>query len=115
MATLLLAEVANGHLADIVAKALTAATQLGEPVDVLVAGRNVGAAAEAASSLAGDYSAIVAGSSAFSKNVMPRVAALLDVMQVSDIIRVVSPDTFERPIYAGNAIQTVQTDRKSVV
>src|SRR5581483_8607450 len=130
MATLLLAEVANGHLADLVAKALTAATQLGEPVDILVAGRNVGAAAEAASklagvakvrvaddplyehglaeplaalllSLAGEYSASVAGSSAFSKNVMPRVAALLDVMQVSDIIRVVSPDTFERPIYAG--------------
>ncbi|HLH50746.1 MAG TPA: electron transfer flavoprotein subunit alpha/FixB family protein, partial [Roseiarcus sp.] len=138
MATLLVAEVANGHLADIVAKALTAAAQLGEPVDMLVAGRDVGAAAEAASklaglrkvrvaddpryehglaeplaalivSLAGDYSAIVAGSSAYAKNVMPRVAALLDVMQVSDIIKVVSPDTFERPIYAGNAIQTVQT------
>jgi electron transfer flavoprotein alpha subunit len=138
MATLLVAEVANGHLADIVAKALTAAAQLGEPVDILVAGRDVGAAAEAASklaglrkvrvaddaryehglaeplaalivSLAGDYSAIVAGSSAYAKNVMPRVAALLDVMQVSDIVKVVSPDTFERPIYAGNAIQTVQT------
>ena len=138
MATLLLAEVANGHLADIAAKALTAAAQLGEPVDVLVPGRNVGAAAEAASklagvnrvrtaddtlyehglaeplaalivSLAGEYSAIVAGSSAFTKNIMPRVAALLDVMQISDITKVVSADTFERPIYAGNAIQTVQT------
>ena len=138
MATLLLAEVANGHLADIAAKALTAAAQLGEPVDILVPGRNVGAAAEAASklagvnrvrtaddalyehglaeplaalivSLAGDYSAIVAGSSAFTKNIMPRVAALLDVMQISDITKVVSADTFERPIYAGNAIQTVQT------
>jgi electron transfer flavoprotein alpha subunit len=138
MATLLLAEVANGHVADITAKALTAAVQLGEPVDILVPGRNVGAAAEAASklagvnrvrvaddalyehglaeplaalivALAGDYSAIVAGSSAFTKNVMPRVAALLDVMQISDIIKVVSADTFERPIYAGNAIQTVQT------
>ena len=138
MATLLLAEVANGHLADIVAKALTAATQLGEPVDILVAGRNVAAAAQAASklagvskvrvaddalyehglaeplaallvALAGDYSAIVAGSSAYTKNVMPRVAALLDVMQISDIIKVVSADTFERPIYAGNAIQTVQS------
>ncbi len=145
MATLLLAEVANGHLADLVAKALTAATQLGEPVDILVAGRNVAAAAEAASklagvakvrvaddplyehglaeplaallvSLAGDYSAMVAASSAFSKNVMPRVAALLDVMQVSDIIKVVSSDTFERPIYAGNAIQTVQTaEAKKIV
>ena len=138
MATLLVAEVANGHLADITAKALTAAAQLGEPVDILLAGRDLGAAAQAAStlagvakvriaddpryehglaeplaalivSLAGDYSAIVAGSSAFAKNAMPRVAALLDVMQVSDIIKVVSPDTFERPIYAGNAIQTVQT------
>jgi electron transfer flavoprotein alpha subunit len=138
MATLLLAEVANGHLADITAKALTAASQLGEPVDILVPGRNVGAAAEAASklagvnrvrtaddalyehglaeplaalivSLAGDYSAIVAGSSAFTKNILPRVAALLDVMQISDITKVVSADTFERPIYAGNAIQTVQT------
>jgi electron transfer flavoprotein alpha subunit len=138
MATLLVAEVANGHLADITAKALTAAAQLGEPVDILIASRNAGAAAEAASklagvarvrvaddalyehglaeplaalilSLAGDYSAIVAGSSAYTKNIMPGVAALLDVMQISDIIKVVSPDTFERPTYAGNAIQTVQT------
>ncbi len=138
MATLLVAEVANGHLADITAKALTAAAQLGEPVDILIASRNAGAATEAASklagvarvrvaddalyehglaeplaalilSLAGDYSAIVAGSSAYTKNIMPRVAALLDVMQISDIIKVVSPDTFERPTYAGNAIQTVQT------
>ncbi len=59
--------------------------------------------------LAPNYGAIVAPSTASSKNAMPRVAALLDVMQVSDIIKVVSPDTFERPIYAGNAIQTVQT------
>jgi electron transfer flavoprotein alpha subunit len=138
MATLLLAEVADGHLADITAKALTAAAQLGEPVDILIASRNVGAAAEACSKLAGvakvriaddalyehglaeplaallvalarEYSAIVAGSSAYTKNVLPRVAALLDVMQISDIIKVVAPDTFERPIYAGNAIQTVQT------
>jgi electron transfer flavoprotein alpha subunit len=138
MATLLVAEVANGHLADITAKALTAAAQLGEPVDILIASKNAAAAAETASklagvarvrvaddalyehglaepvaaliiSLAGDYTAIVAGSSAYTKNVMPRVAALLDVMQVSDIIKVVSPDTFERPTYAGNAIQTVQT------
>jgi electron transfer flavoprotein alpha subunit len=138
MATLLVAEVANGHLADITAKALTAAAQLGEPVDILIAARNAAAAAEAASklagvarvrvaddplyehglaeplaalivALAGDYSAIVAGSTAYTKNVMPRVAALLDVMQVSDIIKVIAPDTFERPIYAGNAIQTVQS------
>ena len=144
MATLLLAEVANGHLSDMTARALTAALALGEPVDVLVAGRNVAeAAAEAAKlagvarvrvaddalyahglaeplaalivSLAGDYEAILAASSAFSKNVLPRVAALLDVMQVSDITKVVGPKTFERPIYAGNAIQTVEsTDAKIV-
>ncbi|HXW20028.1 MAG TPA: FAD-binding protein [Roseiarcus sp.] len=145
MATLLVAEVANGRLADITAKALTAAAQLGEPVDILIAAHNGRAAAEAAAnlagvrrvrladdalyehglaeplaalivSLAGDYGAIVAGSSAFAKNVMPRVAALLDVMQISDIIKIVGPDTFERPIYAGNAIQTVQSsDPKKVI
>ena len=145
MATLLLAEVANGHLGDITARALTAALQLGAPVDVLVAGHNVAGAAEAAArlagvarvrvaddalyahglaeplaalivGLAGDYSAIAAASSAYSKNILPRVAALLDVMQVSDITRVIAPDTFERPIYAGNAVQTVQsTDSKLVV
>jgi len=67
-------------------------------------------------SLAGGYDALVAPSTANGKNIMPRVAALLDVMQISDIIKVVSPDTFERPIYAGNAIQTVQsTDAKKVI
>jgi electron transfer flavoprotein alpha subunit len=145
MATLLVAEVANGHLAEITAKALTAAAQLGEPVDILIASRNAGPAAEAAAklagvarvrvaddplyehglaeplsalivSLAGDYSAIVAGSTAYTKNIMPRVAALLDVMQISDIIKVVAPDMFERPIYAGNAIQTVQaSDPKKII
>jgi electron transfer flavoprotein alpha subunit len=145
VAILLFAEVSNGHLSEITSRALTAALQLGGPVDVLIAGRNIGAGAEAAAklagvarvrvaddalyehglaeplaalilSLAGDYSAIVAASSAYSKNVLPRVAALLDVMQVSDIVKVLSPDTFERPIYAGNAIQTVQsTDPKLVV
>jgi electron transfer flavoprotein alpha subunit len=145
VATLLFAEVANGHLADITARALTAALELGGPVDVLIAGSNVAGAAEAAAklagvarvrvaddaryahglaeplaalivSLAGDYQAIVAASSAYSKNILPHVAALLDVMQVSDIIKVIAPDTFERPIYAGNAIQTVQsTDPKLVM
>ncbi|MES1179624.1 MAG: FAD-binding protein, partial [Hyphomicrobium sp.] len=59
--------------------------------------------------IAKDYSAIVAAATAFGKNILPRVAAKLDVMQISDITKVVSPDTFERPIYAGNAIQTVQS------
>jgi len=145
MATLLLAEVAGGHLSDMTARALTAALELGAPVDVLVAGRNVGAAAGAAAKLSGvaevrvaddpiyahglaeplaelivslapGYDAIVAPSTASAKNVMPRVAALLDVMQVSDITKVLGPKTFERPIYAGNAIQTVEaTDPKIVV
>jgi electron transfer flavoprotein alpha subunit len=144
MATLLLAEVANGRLSDLTARALTAALQLGEPVDVLVTGKNVSGSVAAAAKLsgvakvrvaddplyehglaeplaalivelAGGYSAIVAASSPFSKNVLPRAAALLDVMQLSDITKVVSPDTFERPIYAGNAIQTVQsTDAKII-
>ncbi len=145
MATLLLAEVAGGQLSDMTARALTAALEIGQPVDVLIAGRNAGAAAEAAAKLSGvakvrvaddaiyahalaeptaalvvslapAYDAIVAPSTASAKNIMPRVAALLDVMQVSDITRVVSPKTFERPIYAGNAIQTVElTDPKVVV
>ena len=145
MATLLLAEVVNGQLSDMTARALTAAVELGAPVDVLVAGQNVGAAAASAAQLAGvarvrvadsgvyahalaeplaalivslapGYDAIVAPSTANAKNVMPRVAALLDVMQVSDITKVLGPKTFERPIYAGNAIQTVEaTDSKIVV
>jgi electron transfer flavoprotein alpha subunit len=144
MATLLLAEVANGRLSDLTARALTAALQLGAPVDILVAGRDVADAAAAAAKLAGvarvrvadaalyehglaeplaallvalapDYTAILAASSPYSKNVLPRAAALLDVMQVSDIVKVLSAKTFERPIYAGNAIQTVEaTDAKVV-
>jgi electron transfer flavoprotein alpha subunit len=138
MAVLLLAEHSNSALNGATAKALTAAKEIGSDVHVLVAGHNCAAAAEAASklagvskvlvadaphlanglaeevaatvlSLAGGYDAIVAPATASGKNVAPRVAALLDVMQVSDITRVVSPDTFERPIYAGNAVQTVQS------
>ncbi|TIP08011.1 electron transfer flavoprotein subunit alpha/FixB family protein [Mesorhizobium sp.] len=145
MTTLLIAEHDNAHLKDATHKALSAAKALGAPVHVLVAGSNARAAAEAAAklegvekvlladgpayehqlaeptaalivSLAGAYDALVAAATTTGKNVMPRVAALLDVMQVSDITKVVSPDTFERPIYAGNAIQTVQaTDAKKVI
>jgi electron transfer flavoprotein alpha subunit len=70
---------------------------LAEPTAALIAG------------LAGDYTAIVAPATTALKNVLPRVAAQLDVMQVSEIVKVIAPDTFERPIYAGNALQTVQS------
>jgi electron transfer flavoprotein alpha subunit len=147
MTTLLIAEHDHASLKDSTNKALTAATQLGAEVHVLVAGGGEGtkAAAEAAAKLAGvkkvllaegdayahdlaeplaalivalapGYDAFVAPATSRFKNVMPRVAALLDVMQVSEIIKVVSPDTFERPIYAGNAIQTVKSrDAKKVI
>jgi electron transfer flavoprotein alpha subunit len=145
MTTLLLAEHDNRSLKDATNKALTAAKALGGDVHVLVAGKDCRSAAEAAAkldgvtkvlvadaapyehmlaepvaalivSLAGDYDAFVAPATTSGKNVMPRVAALLDVMQVSDITRVVASDTFERPIYAGNAIQTVKsTDAKKVI
>ncbi|MGX9120869.1 electron transfer flavoprotein subunit alpha/FixB family protein [Mesorhizobium sp. BHbsci] len=145
MTTLLIAEHDNTSLKDATAKALSAATALGRPVHILVAGQNARAAAKAAAKLVGVekvllaedaayehglaeptaalivslavlYHAIVAPSTTTGKNVLPRVAALLDVVQVSDITKVVSPDTFERPIYAGNAIQTVQaTDAKKVI
>jgi len=145
MATLLLAEVAGGQLNDVTARALTAALELKAPVDVLVAGHGAAAAAEAAAklqgvakvlladdpryehnlaeplaallvSLAPGYDAIVAASTASAKNVAPRAAALMDVMQISDITKVLGPKSFERPIYAGNAIQAVEsTDPKIVV
>ncbi len=145
MATLLVAEFAKGHLGDVTAKALTAALQMGAPVHVLVAGENCAAAAAQAAQLAGiakvlvadhplyahglaeplaalivalaaSHDAIIAPATSTNKNVMPRVAALLDAMQVSEITRVISADTFERPIYAGNAIQTVQaSDAKKVI
>jgi electron transfer flavoprotein alpha subunit len=144
MSVLLLAEVTNGALAPATAKALVAAKALGGDVHVLVAGSDVKAAAESAAkldgvskvlladapqlahglaeevaalilSIAGNYSAILAPATASGKNILPRVAAKLDVMQISDITKVVSPDTFERPIYAGNAIQTVQSAEKTKV
>src|SRR3954462_5192553 len=145
MTTLLLAEHDNKSLKDATNKALTAAKQMGGDVHVLVAGSGAKPVADAAAklegvakvlladapayehalaeplaalivSLAGNYDAIVAPATTTGKNVMPRVAALLDVMQVSDITKVIAPDTFERPIYAGNAIQTVKSkDAKKVV
>jgi electron transfer flavoprotein alpha subunit len=145
MSTLLLAEHDNAILKDGTHKALTAAAGLGAPVTVLVVGQGCGAvAAEAAklsgvakvlvaddalyaqrmaeptaalvAGLAAGYSAIIAPSTTTWKNVMPRVAALLDVMQVSDVVKVHSADTFDRPIYAGNAIQTVTSrDAKKVI
>jgi electron transfer flavoprotein alpha subunit len=144
MTTLLLAEVHNGHLNDATAKALTAAAQLGGPVHILVAGGGDEAASAAANlagvsqvltvageefdhglaepiadvlvALAPIYDAIVAPATSTGKNVLPRVAALLDVAQVSEITKVIAPDVFERPIYAGNAVQTVQaTDAKKVI
>ncbi|PZR87755.1 MAG: electron transfer flavoprotein subunit alpha [Stutzerimonas stutzeri] len=145
MTTLLLAKHDNKSLNEATRKALTAAKHLGAPVHVLVAGHNAKAVAEAAAkldgvekvlladdasyehrlaeplaalivSLAPAYDALVAPGTTTGKNVMPRVAALLDVMQISEVTKVVSADTFERPIYAGNAIQTVQSsDAKKVI
>jgi len=145
MSVLLLAEVNNGELAmDATAKAVTAAKKIGD-VTVLACGASAAAAGAAAAkidgvskvlvaedaslghrlaeptaalivSLAGDYTHIVAPATTDAKNVMPRVAALLDVMIISDASGVVDGDTFERPIYAGNAIQTVKSsDAKKVI
>ena len=138
MAVLLIADVNDGTLAvDAVAKTLSAVAGLGE-VHVLVAGTGgEAAAAEAATlsgvsrvlfaddhaychgmaestaalvvSLAGNYSHICGAATAFNKNVLPRVAALLDVMVISDAVAVIDAETFERPIYAGNAVQTVKS------
>lgn len=145
MAVLLLAEVNGAELSvDQTAKAVTAAKALGA-VTVLCASAGCGGAAEAAAkldgvakvlcaddaaygnglaepiaelivSLAGDFEHIVAAATTGGKNILPRVAALLDVMVISDVTGIVSADTFERPIYAGNAVQTVQTsDTKKVI
>ncbi|WP_114961810.1 electron transfer flavoprotein subunit alpha/FixB family protein [Tritonibacter mobilis] len=145
MAVLLLAEVNAGELAfDATAKAVSAAKSLGD-VTVLAAGASAAAAGEAAAkidgvakvlvaedeslghrlaeptaaliaSLAADYSHIVAPATTDAKNILPRVAALLDVMVISDVTAVVDADTFERPIYAGNAIQVVKSaDAKKVI
>jgi electron transfer flavoprotein alpha subunit len=137
MTSLVIAEHTNGALKDATAKTVSAATQLGAPVHVLVAGLDAKGAADAAAKIAGvekvllaegepykkmlaeamealilsladKYDAILAPATTNGKNYLPRVAAKLDVPQISEIIKVDSPDTFQRPIYAGNAIQTVQ-------
>lgn len=144
MSVLLVGEHNNSELNPATAKALSAAKELG-PVDILIAGASCAAAAEAAAKLDGvnkvlhadaphlehflaeemanlitplmaGYDAILAPATTTHKNIMPRVAALLDVAQISEITAVKSADTFERPIYAGNAIETVQSgDAKKVI
>jgi electron transfer flavoprotein alpha subunit len=145
MPTLLVAEHDNKTLKDSTHKTLTAAKGLGGDIHVLVAGQGCRPVAEAAAkldgvakvlladgadyehmlaepmaalivSLAGTYEAIVAPATTAGKNYLPRVAALLDVMQISEIVKVIAPDTFERLIYAGNAVQTVRSrDPKKVL
>jgi electron transfer flavoprotein alpha subunit len=145
MVALVIAEHDNAALKGVTLNTVTAAAQCGGEVHVLVAGANCGAVAEQAAKVAGvskvlvadaphfadglaenvaeqilavaaPYSHILAPASAFGKNVLPRVAAKLDVAQISEITKVDSPDTFERPIYAGNAIATVQsTDSVKVI
>ncbi len=139
MVALVIAEHDNGSLKGATHHTVTAATQCGGEVHILVAGSGCGAAAEAAAqiagvskvlvadaphfadglaenvaeqilAIAGSYSHILAPATAYGKNILPRVAAKLDVAQISEITKVDSPDTFERPIYAGNAIATVQSD-----
>jgi len=145
MTILVLAEHTNKALGSATAKAVTAAKEMGSDVHVLVAGSDCTAAADEAAKLDGvskvlvadaahlanglaeevtalvvsmmdGYDTFVAPATASGKNIAPRVAALLDVMQVSDITKVLAPDTFERPIYAGNAVQTVKSaEPKKVV
>ncbi len=145
MAVLVIADVHGASLDETTHKTVTAASQIGGDIDILVAGDGAAEAAEAASkiagvrkvlhaddpqyanrlaeslaalvvSVAGDYDAILKSANTTGKNVMPRIAALLDVMQISEIIEVVAPDTFVRPIYAGNAMQTVKSnDAKKVI
>jgi electron transfer flavoprotein alpha subunit len=138
MAVLVIAEHDNQSIKGATLNTVTAASQLGGDLTVLVAGAGCAAAAEAASKIAGvgkvliadaphygsglaeslaalvvslapAYSHIVTPATSFGKNISPRVAALLDVAQISEIIAVVSPDTYVRPIYAGNAMATVQS------
>ena len=138
MSNLVIVEHDNNEIAAATLHAVTAAQQIGGDIDLLVAGHDCAGVAEAAAKIAGvstvkvaddaclahglaenlagliveqaqGYSHILASATTFGKNVMPRAAALLDVAQISDIAEVVSPDTFVRPIYAGNALATVQS------
>ncbi|CAJ0715753.1 Electron transfer flavoprotein subunit alpha [Ralstonia edaphis] len=145
MTALVIAEHDNQSIKAATLNTVTAAAQCGGDVHVLVAGAGCGAAAQAAAQIAGvtkvlvadapqfadglaenvaeqalavagNYSHILAPATAYGKNILPRVAAKLDVAQLSDITKVDGPDTFERPIYAGNAIATVQsTDKVKVI
>jgi electron transfer flavoprotein alpha subunit len=145
MSVLVLAEHDNSALKDATLNAVTAALAIDSDVHVLVVGHNCGGVATAAQAIAGvnkvlvcdaeqyatplaeaiaplllsleaNYTAFIAPSTTTGKNVLPRLAAHLDVAQISDIISVESPDTFKRPIYAGNAIQTVKSsDAKKVI
>ena len=145
MVALVIAEHDNASLKAVTLNTITAASQCGGEVHILVAGAGCGAVAEQAAkvagvskvlvadaphfadglaenvaeqilAVAGSYSHILAPASAFGKNILPRVAAKLDVAQISEITKVDAPDTFERPIYAGNAIATVQsTDSVKVI
>jgi len=137
MASLVLAEHDNVSLKDATHKAVTAAAAVSAPVHILVAGENCAGVADAAARIAGvekvllaesasyarqlaepmealiltladKYDAILAPATTTGKNILPRVAARLDTPQISEILKVISPDTFERPIYAGNALETLQ-------
>jgi electron transfer flavoprotein alpha subunit len=144
MAVLVLADHDQGQLSPGTARVIAAAQALGSPVDVLVAGQGVGDIAKAVAAIAGvgrvlslddaalasgsaealapvleklapDYEHIVAGSAAVGRDVMPRLAARLDVMPVTDVVAIHGPRSFDRPIYAGNAIETVTSNQAKQV
>jgi electron transfer flavoprotein alpha subunit len=144
MTTLVLAEHDNRNLNSVTARAVTAALGLEEPVDLLVVGADCSGVAAEAKRLSGirsvihvehedfrqavaeqigaqivafaaDYDVFIAAATSMGKSVMPRVAALLDVSQISEVTRVVNATTFEHPIYAGNAIETVRTRDAKIV
>jgi electron transfer flavoprotein alpha subunit len=144
MVSLVIAEHDNAALKDATHKTVSAAAQISTPVHVLVAGENCAAVVDAATkiagvekvlladaavyakqlaepmqalilSVAGNYDAILAPATTTGKNILPRVAAKLDVPQISEILKVISPDTFERPIFAGNAIETLQAPAGKII